>query len=185
MSGGVTAPEVAGPAATPGLVWSVGTPAHLDLLAIDDAESGAGATLARPGRVLYYFVDPPVAPSLLVDVSGFLDTKMRAPRCHASEFLPPHAPQRWPLPGPGGGPGQVPGGYGGAGGGRGLPGVHFAPVCRPGLLATRADLKDRPSGLVKGRPPCRDYRRAAETTLGAAGRRPNWIAGGKSAWGGW
>ncbi|MEW6547493.1 MAG: bacillithiol biosynthesis deacetylase BshB1 [Bacillota bacterium] len=48
----------------------------------------------RAQRVLYYFVDPPVAPSLLVDVSGYLEVKMRALRCHASQFLP--------------GPGRVP-----------------------------------------------------------------------------
>ncbi|MDI7250893.1 MAG: bacillithiol biosynthesis deacetylase BshB1, partial [Bacillota bacterium] len=57
--------------------WDPSTPAH------------------RPRRVLYYFVDPPVAPSLLVDVSGHLDTKMRALRCHASQFLP--GPDRLPT----------------------------------------------------------------------------------------
>ena len=58
--------------------WDPSTPAH------------------RPRRVLYYFVDPPVAPSLLVDVSGHLGAKMRALRCHASQFLP--GPGRLPTP---------------------------------------------------------------------------------------
>ncbi|MDI6893222.1 MAG: bacillithiol biosynthesis deacetylase BshB1 [Bacillota bacterium] len=53
-------------------------------------------TLAhRVERVLYYFVDPPVHPSLLVDGSGYLEVKMRALRCHASQFLP--GPGRMPT----------------------------------------------------------------------------------------
>lgn len=41
----------------------------------------------RPAQILYYFVDRPVDPSLLVDVSGFLPRKMEALRCHASQFI--------------------------------------------------------------------------------------------------
>lgn len=57
--------------------WDPATPAH------------------RVERVLYYFVDPPVHPSLLVDVSGYLEVKMQALRCHASQFLP--GPGRTPT----------------------------------------------------------------------------------------